>query len=37
MEHGAGIKEFGIKAEAAALAGERAPVIDATRVVKQQR
>src|ERR1700719_4433211 len=37
MEHGAGIKKFGIKAETATLAGERAPVIDAARVMEQQR
>ena len=29
VEHGAGIEELGIKTETAALAGERAPVIDA--------
>jgi len=37
VEHGAGVKELGIEAEAAALAGERAPVIDAARVMEQQR
>jgi len=37
VEHGAGIKQLGIKAETAALAGECAPVIDAARMVEQQR
>ena len=37
VEHGAGVKELGIEMQAAALAGERAPVIDAARVVEQQR
>jgi hypothetical protein len=37
MEHGAGVEKLGIKAETAALAGERAPVIDAARVMEQQR
>jgi hypothetical protein len=37
VEDRAGIEEFEIKAEAAALAGERAPVIYAARVVEQQR
>ncbi len=37
VEHGAGVKQLGIEAEAATLAGERAPVIDAARVMKQQR
>jgi len=37
VEHGAGVKELRIEAEAAALAGERAPVIDAARVMEQQR
>ena len=37
VEHGAGIKQLGIEAEAATLAGQRAPVIDAARVVEQQR
>jgi hypothetical protein len=37
VEHGVGIKKFGIKVETAALAGERAPVIDAARVVEHQR
>src|SRR5437868_1145537 len=36
VEHSAGIKEFGIEAEPAALAGEGRPVIDAARVVEQQ-
>jgi hypothetical protein len=34
VEHGAGIKEFRIKAETAPLASECAPVIDAARVMK---
>src|ERR1700730_9543481 len=37
VEHRAGVKQLGIEAEPAALAGERAPVIDADRVVEQQR
>ena len=37
VEHGAGIKEFGIKVEVAVLASERGPVIDAARMVEQQR
>jgi hypothetical protein len=37
VEHGAGVKEFGVEAEAAALAGERTPVIDAARMTEQQR
>ena len=37
VEHRAGVEELGIEAEAAALAGERAPVIDAARVMEQQR
>ena len=34
VEHDAGVKELGIEAEAATLAGERTPVIDATRVME---
>jgi hypothetical protein len=37
VKHGAGIEQFGIKAKTAALTGERAPVMDAARVVEQQR
>jgi hypothetical protein len=36
VEHGAGVKQLGIEAKAAALAGERAPVVDAARVMEQQ-
>ena len=37
MEHRTGVKELGIEAEAATLASGRAPVIDAARVMEQQR
>ena len=37
MEHGASVKELGIEPEAAALAGERAPIINAARVIEEQR
>ena len=37
MEHSAGVEELGIEAEVAALAGECAPVIDAARMMEQQR
>src|ERR1700730_13525138 len=37
VEHGTGIKELGIETETPALAGERTPVIDAARVMEQQR
>ena len=37
VKHRAGVKQLGIEAEAAALAGKCAPVIDAARVVEQQR
>jgi hypothetical protein len=37
VEHGASIKELGIETEAAALAGKRAPIIDAARVIEEQR
>ena len=37
VEHGAGIEQLGIEAQTAPLAGERAPVIDAARMVEQQR
>jgi hypothetical protein len=36
VEHGAGVKQLGIETEVAAPAGERAPVIDAARVIEQQ-
>src|SRR5215469_2543713 len=35
VKHGTGIKQLAIKAETAALAGERAPEIDAARVMEQ--
>ena len=34
VEHGAGVKELAIEAEAAALTGECAPVIDPAGMVK---
>src|SRR5437899_13022847 len=37
VEHRACIKQFGIESESATLACQSAPVIDAARVVKQQR
>jgi len=37
VEHGASVKELGIEPEAAALAGERAPIINAARVIEEQR
>src|SRR5439155_17913071 len=37
VEHGAGVKQLGVEAEATALAGEGTPVIDAARVMEQQR
>ena len=37
VEHGAGVKELGIEAKPAALSSERAPVIDAARVMEEQR
>src|ERR1700730_14606817 len=37
MEHRACIKQFGIESQSTALACQRAPVIDAARMVKQQR
>src|SRR6266404_2347478 len=37
MEHSAGVKELGIEAKPAALSSERAPVIDAARVMEEQR
>src|SRR5438270_3827309 len=37
VEHRTSVKQLGIEAEGAALAGERAPVIDAARVMEQQR
>src|ERR1700736_5652755 len=37
VEHGAGVEELGIEAEAATLAGPRAPVIDPARVMEQRR
>ncbi len=37
VEHRACIKQFGIESQSATLASEGAPVIDAARVVKQQR
>jgi hypothetical protein len=36
MKHGAGVEELGIKTEATTLAGERAPVIDAARMMEKQ-
>ena len=37
VEHRACIKQFGIEPQSAPLARQRAPVIDAARMVKQQR
>ncbi len=37
MKHRAGVKELGVEAEAAALAGKRTPIIDAARMMKEQR
>src|SRR5258707_7409036 len=37
VEHRACIKQFGIESQSATPASERAPVIDAARVVEQQR
>src|ERR1700687_4038367 len=37
VEHRARIKQFGIESQSATLACQRAPVINAARMVKQQR
>src|SRR5260370_41555299 len=36
VEHGAGVEEFGVELEAAALACERGEVVDAAGVVEEQ-
>jgi hypothetical protein len=37
VEHRAGVQKLAIELQAAALSGERAPVIDAAGMVEQQR
>ena len=37
VKHRAGVKQLGVEAQAAALAAQRAPVIDAARMIEQQR